>query len=59
MAEVASVRIRISDLVMEWLEAVAELLSEIDATPPGAMPDAVADRAAAVREVMFRNAQEA
>lgn len=57
MAEIASVKIRVSDLALEWLEAVVDLLYAIDeAVVP--LPDPVTAKARRIREVMMADFSE-
>lgn len=50
------VRIRLHQLTLSWLEAVADLLAEIDGADPALITDGVRERAAQVRDVMYAQA---
>jgi hypothetical protein len=54
----AVVRIRLHELSVEWLEAVAELLQRIENADRALLEDAILDGAYRVRSVMFRAAAE-
>lgn len=54
----ATVRIRLHELAVEWLDAVAELLDRVETADPALLEDAIGESAAKVRAVMFRAASE-
>jgi hypothetical protein len=52
------VRIRLHQLTLDWLEAVAVLLQEIDQADPVLVTDEIKASAANVRDVMFASAAD-
>lgn len=56
MAASAFVEIRLDQLALEWIEAVAELVTAVHDADPALLCDAVADAAGRVDAVVFNNA---
>lgn len=56
MAASAYVEIRLDQLALEWIEAVAELVTAVHDADRALLEDAVAEAAGRVDEVMFNNA---
>lgn len=56
MAASAYIEIRLDQFALEWIEAVAELVTAVHDADPMLLCDRVAEAAVRVDEVMFQNA---